>query len=105
MFSLPNIAEYFLISLAMAALCCLCTFKLLGGLQQLGYDGKKYARWLTKKGEYGMVAPGASRLSRRALLGGARGLFCLYGQGGRLTYLSFPSRSFSDCISMPISAL
>ncbi len=47
MFSLPNIAEYFLISLAMAALCCLCTFKLLGGLQQLGYDGKKYAGWVT----------------------------------------------------------
>ncbi len=61
MFSLPNIAEYFLISLAMAALCCLCTFKLLGGLQQLGYDGKKYARWLTKKGNMAW--------SRLALLG------------------------------------
>lgn len=61
MFSLPNIAEYFLISLAMAALCCLCTFKLLGGLQQLGYDGKKYAGWLTKKGNMAW--------SRLALLG------------------------------------
>ena len=61
MFSLPNIAEYFLISLAMAALCCLCTFKLLGGLQQLGYDGKKYAKWLAKKGNMAW--------SRLALLG------------------------------------
>lgn len=50
MFSLPDIAEYFFVSLAMAALCCLCTFKLLGGLQQLGYNGKKYAKWLAKRG-------------------------------------------------------
>ena len=50
MFSFPQIAEYFLISLAMAALCCLCSFKLLGGLQQLGYRGKKYAKWLKRRG-------------------------------------------------------
>ena len=50
MFSLPEIAEYFIVALAMAALCCLCSFKLLGGLQQLNYRGKKYAKWLTRKG-------------------------------------------------------
>lgn len=104
MFSLPNIAEYFLISLAMAALCCLCTFKLLGGLQQLGYDGKKYAGWLTKKGN--MAWSRLALLGFLAALSSAVLAVCFaFTATRRLTYLSFPSRSFSDCISMPISAL
>lgn len=50
MFSLPQIAECFLIAVALSALCCLCSFKTLGGLQQFNYNGKNYAKWLAKKG-------------------------------------------------------
>lgn len=50
MFTLEAIAEYALISLALALLLPLCTFKMLGALQQSGYDGKKFAKWTVRKG-------------------------------------------------------
>lgn len=50
MFSLVKIIEYFIIAVALSAFCCLGSFKALAGLQQLGYSGKKYAKWLNKKG-------------------------------------------------------
>ena len=50
MFSLVKIIEYFIIAVALSAFCCLGSFKALAGLQQLGYSGKKYVKWLNKKG-------------------------------------------------------
>ena len=50
MFTLESIAEYAVISIALALLLPLCTFKMLGALQQAGYNGKKYAAWVRRKG-------------------------------------------------------
>ena len=50
MFTLASIAEYALISVALALLLPLCTFKMLGALQQSGYDGKRFAAWTKRKG-------------------------------------------------------
>ena len=50
MFALENIAEYAVIALALALLLPLCGFKMLGALQQSGYDGKRFAAWTRRKG-------------------------------------------------------
>lgn len=50
MFTLESIAEYAVISIALALLLPLCTFKMLGALQQAGYDGKRFAKWSVRKG-------------------------------------------------------
>ena len=50
MFSLTATVEYVIVALACALLYALCTFKILGALQQAGYDGKKYAAWTRRKG-------------------------------------------------------
>lgn len=50
MFTLESIAEYAVISIALALLLPLCTFKMLGALQQAGYNGKRFAKWTVRKG-------------------------------------------------------
>ena len=50
MFTLTATVEYIIVALACALLYGLCTFKILGALQQAGYDGKKYAAWTHRKG-------------------------------------------------------
>ncbi len=50
MFTLTAIVEYVAVSLAAALLYALCTRRLLGALQQAGYDGAFYGRWTHKKG-------------------------------------------------------
>ena len=50
MFTLTAIIEYVIISLACALLFALCSFTLLGALQQAGYGGKRYLAWLFRKG-------------------------------------------------------
>lgn len=50
MFTLTAIVEYIVVALAAALLYALCTHRLMGALQQAGYDGKPYARWTHKKG-------------------------------------------------------
>ena len=46
MFTLTATVEYIVIAL----LYGLCTFKILGALQQAGYNGKKYAAWTHRRG-------------------------------------------------------
>lgn len=50
MFTLEKIAEYALVSVALALLLPLCSFKMLGALQQSGYDGARFAKWTRRKG-------------------------------------------------------
>ena len=50
MFTLTAIMEYVIVSLACALLFALCSFTLLGALQQAGYGGKRYLAWLFRKG-------------------------------------------------------
>lgn len=50
MFTLSATVEYIVVALACALLYGLCTFKILGALQQAGYQGKKYAAWTHRKG-------------------------------------------------------
>ena len=50
MFTLTATVEYIVIALACALLYGLCTFKILGALQQAGYNGKKYAAWTHRRG-------------------------------------------------------
>ena len=50
MFTLTAIVEYIVVAIAAALLYALCTRRLLGALQQAGYDGKIYARWTHRKG-------------------------------------------------------
>lgn len=50
MFTLTATFEYIAVALACALLYGLCSFKILGALQQSGYDGKKYAAWTRRKG-------------------------------------------------------
>ena len=50
MFTLTATVEYIIVALACALLYGLCTFKILGALQQAGYNGKKYAAWTHRRG-------------------------------------------------------
>lgn len=50
MFTLTAIVEYIVVALAAALLYALCTRRLLGALQQGGYEGRAYARWTHRKG-------------------------------------------------------
>ena len=50
MFTLEKIAEYAFISLALALLLLPCTLKMLGALQQAGYNGRRFAEWTVRKG-------------------------------------------------------
>lgn len=50
MFTLASVAEYVLVSVALALMLPLCTFKMLGALQQSGYNGRRFARWTVRKG-------------------------------------------------------
>ena len=50
MFTLPAIVEYLIVAACAALLLGLCTFKLLGALQQAGYAGRRFLAWLNRKG-------------------------------------------------------
>lgn len=50
MFTLANVTEYVLISVGLALLLPLCSFQMLGVLQQSGYDGGRFAAWVKRKG-------------------------------------------------------
>ena len=50
MFEVNAIIEYFVVAACTALLYALCTYRLLGALQQAGYDGKQLKKWMVRKG-------------------------------------------------------
>ncbi len=50
MFTLTAVTEYIVIAVACGLLYALCSFPLLGALQQAGYGAKRYLAWTRRKG-------------------------------------------------------
>lgn len=50
MFTFPAIIEYLVVAAAAALLYALCAFKLLGALQQGGYEGGRFFAWFGRRG-------------------------------------------------------
>lgn len=86
MFTLPRIAEYIVLSLALAALMPLCSFKMLGALQQAGYDGKTFSAWAKRKGN--MVYSRLTLLAFLIALSGAVLAVCFTFTGRWAAYIS-----------------
>ena len=87
---MQKIAEYIVVGFALAALLPLCSFRMLGALQQSGYDGKRFSAWMKKKGN--MVGSTLTILAFLTLLSCAviAVCFAFTGFSAYLSLIPFP---------------